>query len=262
MIGHSHRTISDTTSTHAGVSFGRSGRRQSSTNNSTISSVTVNGKNYEVPVYDDRGNRLNWLLSRLSSFIRVLGRRIGRFLIGCLYRNSAPLHHQFSALRTISELTSFHSHDNFKHPRLSQEELNQGGRLGNDSWADTGCSGKHAYVEEFVIGRTVIATKFSPSLGRLDNLFYAHVLYAYDHHDGITSIIEYNNTIYFGEQMENSLSNPIQSEEAGFNVDIRPSQYYESKEHRVWYFLMGQLFPYSMMVFYLIYQLEGLSRLK
>ena len=59
MIGHSHRTISDTTSTHAGVSFGRSGRRQSSTNNSTISSVTVNGKNYDEPVYDDRGNRLN-----------------------------------------------------------------------------------------------------------------------------------------------------------------------------------------------------------
>ena len=59
MIGHSHRTISDTTSTHAGVSFGRSGRRQSSTNNSTISSVTVNGRNYDGPVYDERDNRLN-----------------------------------------------------------------------------------------------------------------------------------------------------------------------------------------------------------
>ena len=58
IVGHGHRTISDTTSTHAGVSFGRPGRRQSSTNNSTISSVTVNGKTYEGPVYDDRGNRL------------------------------------------------------------------------------------------------------------------------------------------------------------------------------------------------------------
>ena len=58
IVGHGHRTISDTTSTHAGVSFGRPGRRQSSTNNSTISSVTVNGKTYEGPVYDERGNRL------------------------------------------------------------------------------------------------------------------------------------------------------------------------------------------------------------
>ena len=132
-------------------------------------------------------------------------------------------------MRTICELTSFQLHDNFKHPRLSQEELDQGGRLGIDSWADTGCSGKHAYVEEFVIGRTVTATGFSPSLGKLDNLSYAHVLYAYDHHDGTTSIIEHNNTIYLGEQMEDSLCNPIQSEEAGVNVDIRPSQYYESK---------------------------------
>ena len=98
----------------------------------------------------------------------------------------------------------------------------------------TAGQGKHAYVEEFVIGRTVIATGFTPSLGRLDKLSYAHVLYAYDHHDGSTSIIEDNNTIYLGEQMEDSLSNPIQSKEAGLMLIYAPVDIMKVRlEHRV-----------------------------
>ena len=61
----------------------------------------------------------------------------------------------------ICELTSFNSYDNLRHPKLSQEEKNLGGRLGIDSWVDTGCLGKHAYVEEFVVGRIVSAIGFS-----------------------------------------------------------------------------------------------------
>ena len=95
---------------------------------------------------------------------------------------------------------------------------------GIDSWADIGCSGRHAHVEEFVIGKTVSATGFSPSLGKLDNLRYANVLYAYNHQDGTTLIIEYNNTIYLGRDMEDSLCNPIQSKEAGTKVDIAKFQ--------------------------------------
>ena len=59
MIQPNERAVSDTSSTHAGVSFRRSGKRHSSTNNSTISSVTVNRRNYNGPVFDERGNRLN-----------------------------------------------------------------------------------------------------------------------------------------------------------------------------------------------------------
>ena len=59
MIQPNERAVSDTTSAHAGVSFGRPGNRHSSTNSSTISSVTVNGMNYSGPVFDERGNRLN-----------------------------------------------------------------------------------------------------------------------------------------------------------------------------------------------------------
>ena len=55
MIRTNERAVSDTTSTHAGVSFGRSGKRDSSTNNSTISSVTLNGRNHNGPIFDERG---------------------------------------------------------------------------------------------------------------------------------------------------------------------------------------------------------------
>ena len=89
-----------------------------------------------------------------------------------------------------------YSYNSFKHPELSAEELRLGCKLGLDSWADTGCSGRHAYVEEFVIGKTVTAIGFSSALGKLDNLLYAHVLYAYDHEDGWILLLEHNNTIY------------------------------------------------------------------
>ena len=45
--------------TPLGNSFGRSGRRQPSSSNSTISSVTLNGRSYHGPVFDDKGNQLN-----------------------------------------------------------------------------------------------------------------------------------------------------------------------------------------------------------
>ena len=94
-----------------------------------------------------------------------------------------------------------------------------------DSWADTDYAAKHAHVEEFVLGKTVTATGFSSSLGKLDNLPIAHVLYAYDHAEGSVILIEHNHTIYMGSNMDDSLSNPIQSEEAGVGVDLRPKYY-------------------------------------
>ena len=72
------------------------------------------------------------------------------------------------------------------------------------------------------------ATGFSPALGKLDNLPYAHVLYAYDNEEGQVILLEQNNTIYMGNNMNDSLSNPIQSEEAGVRVDLRPKYYYNN----------------------------------
>ena len=85
--------------------------------------------------------------------------------------------------------------------------------MGIDSCADTGCAGKHAYVEEFISGRTVNATGFAPYLGSLNNLLIANVIYAYDTHSGKKLLLEHNNVIYLGTTMEYGLANTIQSEE-------------------------------------------------
>ena len=128
--------------------------------------------------------------------------------------------HRLSTFKTIRGVKTNYSYDNFRHPKLSKEELRLGCKLGLDSWADKGCSGRHAYVEEFVIGKTVTATGFSSALGKLDNLPYAHVLYAYDHEEGQVVLLEHNNTIYTGNNMDDVLPNPIQSEEAGMRSKV------------------------------------------
>lgn len=115
---------------------------------------------------------------------------------------------------------------NFRQPKLSEKELYDGTRLGIDTWADTCCAGKHAYVEEFLEGQTVTAQGFTSTLGTLKNLPIADVLYAYDCEDGRTIIIECNNSIYMGTDMEDSLMNPIQAEENDVRIDVRPKAYY------------------------------------
>ena len=68
---------------------------------------------------------------------------------------------------------------------------------------------------------------FSSSLGKLENLAYAHVLYAYDHEDGSVLLLEHNNTIYLDDAMQDNLSNSIQSEEIDIRMDLRPRHYYD-----------------------------------
>ena len=116
--------------------------------------------------------------------------------------------------------------DSFRHPKLSTAEHNEGCKLGIDSWADTCCAGKHAYVEEFIEGKTVTATGFTSSLGSIKSLPIANVLYAYDAPDGTVIVLECNNSIYLGDKMNDSLLNPIQAEEVGVRIDIRPRRYY------------------------------------
>ena len=132
---------------------------------------------------------------------------------------------------TIGKTTTKFNIDHFKHPQLTNDELLHGCRLGIDTWADTSCSGKHAYVESFVEGRTVNATGFTSSLGTMTNLPIANVLYAYDTHHGETIIIENYNTIYLGNEMTDSLLNPIQAEENDVRVDTRPKRFYTSDNH-------------------------------
>ena len=105
-----------------------------------------------------------------------------------------------------------------------------GGKLGLDSWADTSCAGRFAYVEEFIEGATVTASGFANSLGKLENLPLVHVVYAYDQPDGHTILLEHNSVNYLGDQMGDSLANPIQIEEFNVRMDLRPKKYYPHYE--------------------------------
>ena len=60
LVGDSiNRTREVVDSVHVGSTFGRTGKRCPPSNDSTISSVTVNGKSYQGPIFDERSNRLN-----------------------------------------------------------------------------------------------------------------------------------------------------------------------------------------------------------
>ena len=109
--------------------------------------------------------------------------------------------------------------DNFVHLKLSKQELQYGTRLGFDTWADMSCAGKHAFDESFIEGRVVSAGGFLPSLGKLDNIPIANVLYACDLADGTVILIENCHAIYLGASMNDSLVNPIQAEDSGVRVD-------------------------------------------
>ena len=114
----------------------------------------------------------------------------------------------------------------FRHPPLTEHELSMGTRLGFDTWADTSCAGKHAYVEAFIEGRIVTASGFSATMGTMDNLRIAHVVYAYDLNDGNTLLLENNNAIYMGDAMTDSLINPLQCEDNQVRIDVRPEKYH------------------------------------
>ena len=167
--------------------------------------------------------------------MRLLVSGLGRTVLEFIYymfnstlKNNRLTHsHKIVIVRSIREFSTVSSTNNFRHPKLREEELRNGCKLRLDTWADTDCSGKHTYMEEFLIGKTLTAMGFSSSLGKLKNLAYAHVLYAYDHEDGSVLLLKHNNTIYLGDAMQGSLSNPIQSEENGIRIDLRPRHNYD-----------------------------------
>ena len=149
-----------------------------------------------------------------------------------------------SALKTVISATRTRRDTSFRHPVLNNSELKNGCKLGLDSYADTSCSGRHAFVEEFIEGKLVTATGFSSSLGSMKNLPMANVLYAYDKSDGRTIILEHNNTIYLGGDMDDSLANPIQSEEVGIRIDLRPKKYHtQATEAQTITLVSGEVIP-------------------
>ena len=144
---------------------------------------------------------------------------------------------------TISAARSNFDIESFVHPTLTPVEHQRGTRLGIDMWADTNCAGKHAYVEEFVVDKFVTAGGFSASLGTLPDLPIANVLYAYDNDDGNTFLLKCNISMYLGNQMDNSLMNPIQAEKSDVRIDVRPKRYYTDPHAQTITFPCGTLIP-------------------
>ena len=80
--------------------------------------------------------------------------------------------------------------------------MKSGCRLDLYSWAGTSCSGKNAYVDEFVEGESVNV--------------------ASDKEDGTVVLLEHNTTIYMKDYMIDSLDNPILCEDNDMRFDLRP----------------------------------------
>lgn len=110
---------------------------------------------------------------------------------------------------------------------LTDEEMKIGCKLGIDSWADTSCVGKHAYIESYVEGKTVTANAFSSDLPAIKNLPIVNARYAYDSViNGKTYILCINQAISLGNSMEHALLCPNQCRANGIQIDTRPSVYY------------------------------------
>ena len=98
----------------------------------------------------------------------------------------------------------------FCHAILSNSEHLNGLRLEVNTWADTACAGKHAFMEELVMRNFITEKVFTTALGSLDNFSTASILYAYDAANSEIIILEENNSIYLCDNMNDLLLKPIQ----------------------------------------------------
>ena len=68
----------------------------------------------------------------------------------------------------------------FHCPIISEAKHLNGYISGIDTWADTACAGKHAFVEELFMGKCMTVIGFTMALGYLENLPIENILYTYD----------------------------------------------------------------------------------
>ena len=65
-----------------------------------------------------------------------------------------------SVLWSTLGVTRYSYNEHFRLLNLSEEEIKSDSRFLLDTWADTICSGKHAYMEEFIEHKMVPDTGF------------------------------------------------------------------------------------------------------
>ena len=129
-----------------------------------------------------------------------------------------------SAFKTARNIRAVNvgSYDKDVNPILSPDELIVGTRMGMDSYTDTTCVHKHAYIESIVEGFTVDSIPFDDSIGKLSDLPIVHAIYAYNNPETVqTLLLRFNHAIYI-KGMDNALLCPNQAREHGIIVDDIP----------------------------------------
>ena len=105
---------------------------------------------------------------------------------------------------------------------LTQEELDEGCRLGLDSHADMTCIGRHAHILEVYHGKVCNVFPFNDSYEPIQNISTVNAAFAYNSDDGQTYILELNQCLDFSESMEHSLLCTNQARMNGVIVDDCP----------------------------------------
>ena len=141
-----------------------------------------------------------------------------------VYTNTINMLH--SIMVATARISSYSS--SFTPPTLTQFEMQNGCRLGIDTYADTSCAGKHAHVINFIDGTSVTARSWNNSA--TENLRIADVAYAHDLPTGQVIILIVNQAIYGGDMMEDSLLQPVQCLHHGIEIDVRPKQFYGNEQ--------------------------------
>ena len=68
-------------------------------------------------------------------------------------------------------------------------------------------------------------------MGSIDSLTIYHGLYSFYKEDRNVVFLEHNNTIYMGEDIIDSLANPIQCEYNAVKIDLHPKVYYPNNNN-------------------------------
>ena len=119
---------------------------------------------------------------------------------------------------------------------LTEDQLQEGCRLGADSHADISVAGKHARVLSTVDGHVCTVHPFHDGYSPKKNVKLVNVAYAYDAHDGHTYILILNQCLDFTDDMEHSLFCTNQFRSHGIIVDDVPACYdYENKSRQTIY---------------------------
>ena len=68
-------------------------------------------------------------------------------------------------------------------------------------------------------------------MGSIYNLYIDRVFYGFDKEDRTVVLLEHNNTIYLGDNMINTLTNPIICDDDNVRFDLLPKLYYPNNNN-------------------------------